>query len=158
EIATDSFVAPATLSPESDVVLASKLKAGELALERDRASAELVGLEADLLAADKATNRLEELKKNSANALDWTSNDRIRQANAAKSSLARLSDQKAVILEMIEAQRDLTDKARGDLNAGVISRTEYAKEAQSLNQLELALLENERTTLLTKSAEEHASM
>src|SRR5262249_9500434 len=119
--ATDSFVAPAILSPDSDAVLASKLKARELEVERARARAELEGIEADLAAADKALRQLAELKENSANALHWTSNDSARKANAARNSLGRLGEQNQLLANMIREQRELTGKARDDLAAGVIS-------------------------------------
>ena len=48
----DSFVAPAILSPDSDVIIAGKLKLGELLLERSRVAAAIEGIEAEVIADD----------------------------------------------------------------------------------------------------------
>jgi hypothetical protein len=150
-VMTDSFVAPAILSPDSDIVLANKLKMSELTVERARAAAELEGIELDLAASEKAVQRLEDLRASSTTALDWTSNEAARKANAAIRDLGRLADERKVLVGMVDRQRELTAKAERDFNAGVISRADHEKETQALDQLQLALIENDRTALISDS-------
>jgi hypothetical protein len=140
----DAFVVPAILSPDSDTVIASKLKLGELDVERARAGAELEGVEADLAASAKAIERLEGLRQIVALGVEWTARVTSQRASSGASQLSALAQQKTLLRDMLAKQNALADKARADAEAGVISRTDYAKEAQAVSQLELALLENER--------------
>jgi len=148
----DSFVAPAILSPDSDVVIANKLKISEVEVERARASAEMEGIEADLAAADHALRRLEQLSKTAAKALDWMAGATSRKASENNADVKALAEQKKVIVDMLSEQRKLVAKARVDVDAGIISRSDYARETQTLNQLQLALIENQRTALQSESS------
>jgi hypothetical protein len=80
------------------------------------------------------------------------------KASASAAALRSLADQRQVIEGMLVNQRTLTDKARADMESGVISRTEYAKEAQTLDQLQLALLSNTRAVLDGRAALEEAQL
>jgi len=71
---SDAFVAPLTLSPNSDVVLASKLKLDDLARERAQTAAELQGIDAELRANEKALRRLHSCKASSSTR--WTGSAR----------------------------------------------------------------------------------
>src|SRR5262249_49084025 len=61
--ARDAFVVPTIMSPSSEAVVATKLRLGELRVERVRAVGELEGVEADLGGAEQALSRLLELKR-----------------------------------------------------------------------------------------------
>lgn len=148
----DSFVAPAILSPDSDLVLSNKLKLSELQVERARAAAELEGIEADLTAAAHAVARLEELRKTAVTTADWTTGAAVRKASEGGADVKALADQKAMIERMLAEQKALTAKAKADSDAGVISRGDYAREEQSQRQLEIALIENERATLQSQAS------
>src|SRR5262249_45838733 len=59
-------------------------------------------------------------------------------------------DQQAETLrQMIAEQRELTQAARTNLAAGLITTPDYTKEEQALNQMHLALIENGRTRAQT---------
>lgn len=148
----DSFVAPAILSPDSDAVMAAKLKWSELTVERARAQAELEGIQADLTAGEKTIRSLQDLHHHAEGAAHWTSEVTFQKSESNASELKALADQRKVLQSMLDAQTDLLSKAEADVDAGVISRTDYAKEEQTLRQLELALLENERSTVQSQSA------
>ena len=60
--ATDSFIAPAILSPDSDLVLGNKVKLAELDVDREQTLAESEEVDADLAAAADALARLEALR------------------------------------------------------------------------------------------------
>src|SRR6266545_911294 len=142
QAARDSLVAPLILSPDSDVVLSNKLKMNELQVERTRASAEIEGCEADLQAAQSAVVRLKELYRTTTSSRAWIANVTTHQATAAAVELRTLADQKRVLDSMVEKQTQLVEKARTDMEAGIISRTDYAREAQTLDQMNLAIFEN----------------
>ncbi|MGO9834916.1 MAG: hypothetical protein ACLP1X_11920 [Polyangiaceae bacterium] len=143
----DSFVAPAILSPDSDVIIAGKLKLGELLLERTRVAAAIEGIDAEVAADDKGMTDLEGLRAKLDRSLRFTSEVTANRAVAGSAELDALVRQRAIISAMVSEQKKLERKALADVEAGVISRSEYAKEAQTLSQYELELVENERTTL-----------
>jgi hypothetical protein len=148
----DSFVAPAILSPDSDLVLSNKLKLSELQVERARAAAELEGIESDLTAAAQALARLQDLRKTAATTADWTTGAASRKASEGGADVKALASQKAMIVKMLNEQKTLTAKAKADSDAGVISLGDYAREAQAQRQLEIALIENERTALQSQAS------
>lgn len=142
--ATDSFVAPIILSPDNDAVLTNKLKAAEIEVERSKAAAELEGIDEDLAGTDAAIARLEELRKTNDAAIGWTEAVTSRQGAATSRELARLAEQKAVLSEMVDKQDDLMRKSRANLEAGLISMSDYAKEEQATFRAQAALLETDR--------------
>jgi hypothetical protein len=145
--ARDAFVAPAILSPDSDLVLANKIKLGELAVERAKASAELQSVDADITADDRAIARLSDLKASLDNSLRFTADLTSGKAAAGAAELKALAEQRDALTAMRDAQAEVAHKAEADERNGLISRTDLEKEIQSLQQLELALLENTRATL-----------
>src|ERR1700733_585421 len=71
-IATDSWVAPAILTPQNDLVLDQKLKLEQILLEKGRAEQALAEANGDLEAGEKAIIKLNELRDFASNALTWT--------------------------------------------------------------------------------------
>lgn len=150
--ARDSFAVPTILSRSSDVVAATTLKLGELHVERVRAVAEIEGIDADLAGAEQAISRLRELKRTSSDALHWTTRMTSQKASLSAAELEALESQKRVISDMLSEQQALTDRAQKDVEAGLISRTEFARQQQSLSQVQLALLDNTRAMSRGQSA------
>jgi hypothetical protein len=150
--ARDSFAVPTILSPSSDVVAATTLKLGELHVERVRAVAEIEGIDADLAGAEQAVTRLQELKRTSSDAKHWTTRMTSSRATLSAEELHALESQKRVIVDMLAEQRDLTSRAQKDVEAGLISRGEFAKQQQALSQVQLALLDNTRAMSRGQSA------
>jgi hypothetical protein len=150
--ARDSFAVPTILSPSSEVVAATTLKLGELHVERVRALAEIEGIDADMAGAEQALGRLRELKRTSSDALHWTSKMTSQKATVSAAELEALESQKRVIVDMLAEQRELTGKAQQDVEAGIISRSEFARQQQALSQVQLALLDNTRAMSRGQSA------
>lgn len=156
--ARDSFVVPTILSPSSDVVVATRLRLGELQVDRMRAVAEMESVDADLAGAKQALARLEELKRTTTDALHWTSSITSRKAHESASELAALSSQRQVLTEMLTTQEQLTQKALKDLEGGIISRAELSRQQQALSQVQLALIDNNRATYRGQSALEQSHL
>lgn len=150
--ARDSFAVPTILSPSSEVVAATTLKLGELHVERVRALAEIEGIDAELAGAEQALGRLRELKRTSSDALHWTSKMTSQKATVSAAELEALASQKRVIVDMLAEQQELTARAQKDVEAGIISRSEFARQQQALSQVQLALLDNTRATSRGQSA------
>jgi hypothetical protein len=145
--ATDSFVAPIILSPDNDLVLTNKLKLSEIEIERTRAVAELEAVDLDLRESDKMLARLEELRKKSEHALAWTVATTRQTAASGAAERRRVREEAALLKRMKAEQEQRVERARADVEAGVLSRTEYAKEMQSLQHLHLATFENEHSRI-----------
>lgn len=133
---TDSFVAPIILSPDNELVLQNKMKAGELYAERTKASSLRDSLEQEIAAGENAVTRLGSLLASVSKA----------PPGGAPSELA-LWDQRRVLLEMAEQQGALVADAQANLDAGLVTKTDVAKEVHTLSQIRIALLENDRTLL-----------
>lgn len=147
---TDSFVAPIILSPDNDLIVANKVKLSELEVERARAESELDSIDATLAAAGKAADRLKKLQARTENALVWTQKVNAGQAFAGTSDLRALDEQKALISAALARQEGFAREARADMVAGLISRSDYAKEVQALGQMQVSLIENGRTRVQTE--------
>ncbi len=143
----DSFVAPTILSPDSDLVIANKLKLNELLVERARVVGAIEGADAEIEADTKGIAELEGLRAKLDQSVQWTSEITSSKVVAGSADLVALTRQRQIMSAMIKEEREREHGAQADVEAGVISRSDYAKEAQTLGQYELALLDNERTLL-----------
>ena len=155
--ATDSFVAPIILSPDSDQVLATKLHASQLAVERARTASELEADDETIAAGQKASGRLKVIQRPPSSSLAWTSKINTHQVSAGFSEEKMLMAQHAVLADMATRQEHLVNTGRTNLEAGLISQAEYTRELQIHNQLRLALLENERTRFQTSIQTQQAT-
>lgn len=156
--ARDAFVVPTILSPSSEDVVATKLRLGQLKVERVRAVAELESVEAELAGSEQAIDRLRALGKTTGEALTYTSRDTSRRATESSAELAALEQQRVLLDEMLAKQTELTRRAKAELEAGLISRSEYSQHEQALNQMQLALLDNSRAVVRGRSALEETSL
>lgn len=141
---TDAFVAPAILSPDSDLVLQNKLRMSELAVERSRSKASLEAIDADISACTDGIAKLKDLKANTEKAIQWTKTITEGQTIAAFSELNALQKQKTVLSSALSDQEKILMTAQSNMDRGVISKMDFAREVQASNQLQVALLENDR--------------
>ncbi|CAN5909220.1 hypothetical protein BH11MYX4_BH11MYX4_12820 [soil metagenome] len=145
--ATDSFVAPIILTPDNDLVIANRLKMSDLAVERLKASAQLAALAQEVEARNKALTRLRGLHETAYNATEWLRSLNLSQASAGAAEGRVLLSQHGVLSTMTEQQEQFVSTAKADMEAGLVSKADYARELQALNQMRVALLDNERSRL-----------
>jgi len=74
------------------------------------------------------------------------------KARVGAAELSALSAQGQIAKNMLDEQRRLTRKAEDDLSAGLITRMDYAKEMQSLAELQRGMIETQRSQLQGQSA------
>jgi hypothetical protein len=149
-VARDGFVAPIILSPDSDMVIQSKLSMSQLMAERIRITTKRDEIDAELQAADAAIEQLKSLQAVATKALDWTSAVTARQARGGARELKALAHQKSLLTGMVSHQRDFVGQVRKDLDAGLVSRSDYAREVQVLNQLTVAAIETDRAQIVSE--------
>ncbi len=142
--ATDSFVAPIILSPESDAVLATKLHASQLEAERVKTASELERIDADLTAGASAIARLEALVTSQRDPRAWFVEVQGQAASASARELAEIGKQKAHLAHMIREQEQIAEGAKANVEANVITKPEYTREVLALSHLKLALFDTER--------------
>lgn len=149
--ATDAFVAPIILSPDNDLVLANKLKASELQVERAKTAAQIEALDMDVKSAGRATARLKELHEATSASLAWTEGLTARQASAGASELRILNQQKSALVDLLGKQERLTQQMQANLEAGLVSKVDLAREEQAAGRWKVALIETERSANQTSA-------
>jgi hypothetical protein len=143
-VATDGFVAPIILSPDSDMVIQSKLSMSQLLAEKMRITAKRDAIDAESQAADDSLAELRSLYAASSKSLEWTSSLTATQAAAGAQDQRTLARQRATLAQMVTDEEGFLDQMKKDLDAGLVSKAEYARQLHALNQLRVASLENER--------------
>jgi hypothetical protein len=124
---TDSFIAPIILSPDNEVVLQAKLKAGDLYTERAKALAQRDALAGEIIAGAEAIDRLRALVPLAADGVGET-----------------LERERLLLEHMVRQQQGFVGQASANLAAQLITETDLARETQALAQVRVALLENGR--------------
>jgi hypothetical protein len=143
-VATDGFVAPVILSPDSDMVIQSKLSMGQLLAEKMRIVSKKDAIEAEVQGADEALEELKTLHAAATRGLEWTSSLTATQAVAGAQDRRALVAQRATFAQMISDQEDFLAQMKKDLDAGLVAKADFARQQQSLNQLRVAAMENDR--------------
>ena len=139
---TDAFIAPLVLSPDNELVLQNKLRATELYAERARAEALRDGLQLEVAAAEQAAERLGEM-------LGLVAPDATRASDDARV----LREQRKVLDRMAREQRVLVDDTAANLDDGLVTRTDLARETQTLSQIQVALFENDRALVQSATSQ-----
>lgn len=148
---TDAFVAPIILSPTSDVVLQSKLNLGRMQAER---SALLVRIEESqdaLRTAKLAGERLIELKSWYAKALGFSGSVTAEKQVSAAGALGTLAEERALLTASLAQQTESVTALARDVEAGLMTRADLARAQGELQELRLALLQNQRARLALTS-------
>jgi len=150
-VATDGFVAPIILSPDSDMVIQSKLSMSQLLAEKLRITSKKEAIEGEIQGADEALAELSALHTATSKALEWSSSITSTQAAAGVQDQRALASQQQTLSKMLTDGESFVERMKKDLEAGLVSKVEYEKERQSLNQLRVAAIENERAQIATSA-------
>lgn len=149
-LATDSFVAPIILSPDSDLVIQSKLSLNRLLAERSTIQVRIEENAAAAEAAREGLDRLEDLRRVSSRALEWSATISSTQATVGETDMQALSQKEAMLDEMIERQARYAREMESSLDAGLVRKSDVEKQENSLSELRIAALQNERDRLATE--------
>lgn len=148
-VATDGFVAPIILSPDSDMVIQSKLSMSQLLAEKMRIVSKKEAIEAELAGAEQALEQLKTLRDASAKALEWTTSITATQAAAGVEDQRTLSHQRTMLSQMIADEESFVGRMKKDMEAGLVAKADYARELHALNQMRVTALENDRAHILS---------
>ncbi|MCA9676326.1 MAG: hypothetical protein KC464_14910 [Myxococcales bacterium] len=143
-IATDSWVAPIQLSPDSDKVVQLRLQLSRQTSELARVEAEVARIDADVDAIDAAIAGLSTMRGESKQSMTWEAGVRGEELARLDRVVAHLQQQRELLGRLQDRQRDVTSEARDDLAAGLIDRDELRRQEQALDGLALQVSDNER--------------
>jgi len=146
-VATDAFVVPVVLSPDSDLVISSKLSRAALVAERMRSVTKKEQIDAEVDAADESIAELKVLQAAASKSLEWTATLTATQATAGVTDLRALGDQQGEISSMVAAQEALVAQTKKELDAGLVAKADYAREVHALGQMRVSAIDNERARL-----------
>ena len=149
--ATDAFVAPLILSPESESVLENRMNLTRLEGDRDAASARLQEATTRLAVSEMATVKLKGLRATADLALDWSSAAAARTARASTSNMRTLGTQRSLLEASVAQQKARIESVSKSYAAGVVHHDELAREEERLGRLQLELLETGRNRLEAES-------
>jgi hypothetical protein len=125
-------------------VVSSKLKLDELAHERARAAAELHGIDAQVRGNEDSLKQLRSLQEKLQSEVTWYGDMTTHKTNAGVADLRALEEQAKLAQSMLAEQDQLLQKAEVDLSAGLITRSDYARELQRQRELQRNLLDTQR--------------
>jgi len=142
--ATDAWMAPITLSPDSDAVLAINVKLTEQQVAREKMRADIERIDADVKGIDAAVAKLESIQTNGEAALRWSVFTTTAQSASNNERMQGLIDQKRLLDSMFARQETATATAKKNAAAGLVTKQDVEREEQLLDQLQLGKVQNMR--------------
>lgn len=149
--ATDALVAPIVLSPESDLVIPSKLNLARLTAERDALQAQMLPTESELNADASAMRRLHALKQLVSRSLEWSDVVTARSRSSSSGDLRTLGEERQLIARDIVDQQKYVKELEASLRAGLIHRADLVRERSELTRMRMAALQLERERRASES-------
>ena len=144
QIFTDAWIAPISLSPDSDAVLSLNLELTRQRAEIGRVEAEVSRFEAEIAAIGDGLARLESLRDRGRAMYEYGIEIHGAEAATISEQMSQLREEHAILERLIERQRIETERARTNLAAGLIERRDADREEQALDSLLLQATANER--------------
>ena len=141
--ASDAWVAPLQLSPDSREVVAVRIQASKEKEQRARLESELTSAAAEKVAIDLGLTRLRTLADGYAKAVRWSTSDQGGQLSALKDQKTMLERQRALTLEAIERDQATVTRAQRQMDAGVITASELESAQSNLARTQLTKAEKE---------------
>jgi hypothetical protein len=140
----DSFVTPIVLSPDSDLVIPSKLSLSRLIADKTALEIRIREAEAVLAADERAGSKLQGLQQLVGQSLAWSDWVVDQTHNTSASDLAALSEQQQLLAQHISLQTAYVAEMERNLAAGLVHKSDVLREQNQLSQLRIAALENQR--------------
>jgi hypothetical protein len=160
--ATDSYVAPIILSPDSEAVIQNRLNLSRLRTDRQNLRVRADEAADSIEAIDSALSLLRELRQASSQSLTWASKITDGQEARGHSEMEILRAQRAEIAATLARQEKYVADMEQGQAVGLVHRADVERERSVLNNLRVAMLQNQRenansgtqlqTTLLAQRA------
>lgn len=157
-VMTDAFVAPLILSPDSDLVLPSKLNLARLQAERIGLVGRIEQASANMHAAEQGDHKLVALREEVRQGLAWAESVTSSSLRSGSLDLSRLGQQRQLIRDRVAEQARYVRELEGQLAAGLVRKADVMRERDALSQLRVFALQNERETLQSSSQLENSQL
>jgi hypothetical protein len=154
---TDAWVAPMQLSPDSREVVALRVQASKDKEQQARLESELTSAAAEIVAIDLSLTRLGSLEASYSKAMRWNTSDRDGQLATLGEQKELLERQRSLTLEPIERYKSAVARAKRDLDAGVITATEFEVAQDNLARTQLTRDEKQLEYLRVNAAIDETS-
>ncbi|MCB9594467.1 MAG: hypothetical protein H6719_17170 [Sandaracinaceae bacterium] len=141
---TDSWIAPANLSPDNDAVVQLNVQVTRHIAEVERADAERIRIDQQIGAIDTSLARLAQLGDNTRDMFQWGADVQGQSAEAIERSVRNLRQQHRMLEGLRDRQQERTDRTRQQLAEGLVGRRELDAAEQALDQYELQITNNLR--------------
>jgi len=155
---TDAFVAPLILSPDSDMVLSSKVNLMRLQAERTALVGRIDQASAVIHAAEQGDRKLAELRDAIRQGLEWAESVTSSSVRFGSLDVSRLAEQSRLIQGRVAEQAAFVRDLERQLAAGLVHKADVMRERDSLNQLRVYALQNEREKSQSSSQLEHSQL
>jgi hypothetical protein len=156
---SDAWIAPQQLSPDSDRVVDLRIQQTKEKADRARLVAEIAGIVEEVSAVDVSLKRMQRLSGDYSGALEWSTEAEGKELRALAEQVDQLKAKRAMLTELQHEQQALLDRADRDRADGLITRSDFDRQAVEVHQLgvdlqdceiELARLEAERSRATTR--------
>lgn len=153
----DSFVTPIVLSPDSDLVIPSKLSLTRLITDKSAIEIRLREATAVIGASDAAMEKLNALKALLEQSLTWSGWVTEQSFSTSSTDLETLAAQQVLLQQHITAQSEYVEEMQGNLMAGLVHKTDVLREQSQLSQLRIAALENQRERVASQALQQQSA-
>jgi hypothetical protein len=141
---SDALVAPFVLSSDSDQVAASRLSLTGLLSDRDGAAVRIEIIENSIDVDRESITQLRELRSAVAGGLLYSGAVVSQNESAAGTDRERISDQRTLLWQAVDNQREYLKDLERQMSAGLVRRSDVAREENELRRLQLLELQNQR--------------
>jgi hypothetical protein len=155
---TDAFVTPIILTPDSDLVLPSKLSLANLLGERQTWEMRGAAASAAMEVADRGIAKLTQLRDATAKALAWSDMVSSTMQGSTEKDLSALEQQKQLLEQHLADQRAYVAEMQHNLEAGLARKSDVLREQATVSQLQVELLDNQRAQLASAALHRQNSL
>ncbi len=154
----NAWVAPINLSPDNDHVINLNLQVARQLAEVERAEADVHRFALEMASLDESITRLSQMNSRSNEVFRWEAEIEDSHADTVARSVRALTRQQRVLATERERQAQAVQRARTNLEAGLIGRHDLENEEHALAQIDLAIANNERAMLEARMQQQVARL
>jgi len=141
---TDGLVAPFVLSPDSEQVTSSRMSLVGLLSDRDATAVRIEILENSMQVDRETITQLRGLRGAVTGGLAYSGAVVTQNESAAGVDRERISDQQSLLGQAVDNQRAYLKDLERQMSAGLVRRSDVAREENELRRLEVLELQNQR--------------
>jgi hypothetical protein len=141
---TDALVAPFVLSKDSEEVTSSRMSLAGLLGDRDNVAVRIEITENSMHVDRESITQLRELRSAVSGGLAYSGAVVSQNESAAGTDRERISDQRTLLWQAVDNQRAYVKELERQMSAGLVRRSDVAREENELRRLQLLELQNQR--------------